>query len=95
MAREYVQGNREGQEWLVQHCESHGLSVQREDAYTYAQSEEGIAKAQQEYEACTAAGLEVEWADDADVPFPFHGGVRLAQQALDIDALKDLVAKKW
>jgi glycine/D-amino acid oxidase-like deaminating enzyme len=81
VAREYVQGNREGQEWLVQHCEAHGLSVQREDAYTYAQSEEGIAKAQQEYEACTAAGLEVEWADDADVPFPFHGGVRLAQQA--------------
>jgi glycine/D-amino acid oxidase-like deaminating enzyme len=81
VAREYVQGNREGQEWLVQHCESHGLSVQREDAYTYAQSEAGIAKAQQEYEACTAAGLEVDWVDAADVPFPFHGGVRLAQQA--------------
>jgi glycine/D-amino acid oxidase-like deaminating enzyme len=81
VAREYVQGNREGQEWLVQHCEAHGLSVQREDAYTYAQSEEGVAKAQQEYEACTAAGLEVDWVADADVPFPFHGGVRLAQQA--------------
>jgi glycine/D-amino acid oxidase-like deaminating enzyme len=81
VAREYVQGNREGQEWLVQHCEAHGLSVQREDAYTYAQSEEGVAQAQQEYEACTAAGLEVDWVDDADVPFPFHGGVRLAQQA--------------
>ena len=23
----------------------------------------------------------VEWVDDADVPFPFHGGVRLADQA--------------
>jgi glycine/D-amino acid oxidase-like deaminating enzyme len=81
VAREYVQGNREGQQWLVQHCESHGLSVQRENAYTYAQSEEGIAKVQQEYEACTLAGLEVDWVDAADVPFPFHGGVRLAEQA--------------
>jgi glycine/D-amino acid oxidase-like deaminating enzyme len=81
VAREYVRGNREGQAWLVQHCESHGLSVQREDAYTYAQSDDGVAKVQQEYEACTAAGLEVDWVDAADVPFPFHGGVRLAEQA--------------
>ncbi len=34
-----------------------------------------------ELEACKAAGLEAEWVDDADVPFPFHGGVRLAGQA--------------
>ncbi|HEY6646174.1 MAG TPA: FAD-dependent oxidoreductase [Mycobacterium sp.] len=80
-AAQYVQGNREGQEWLVQHCEAHGISVQREDAYTYAQSEDGVAAARAELEACTAAGLEVEWADDADVPFPYHGGVRLAHQA--------------
>jgi glycine/D-amino acid oxidase-like deaminating enzyme len=80
-AAQYVQGNREGQEWLVQHCEAHGISVQREAAYTYAQSEDGVAAARAELEACTAAGLEVEWADDADVPFPYHGGVRLAHQA--------------
>jgi len=80
-AQQYVQGNREGQEWLVQHCEAHGISVQREDAYTYAQADEGVAAARAELEACTAAGLEVEWADDADVPFPYHGGVRLAHQA--------------
>ena len=79
IAEQYVQGNREGQEWLVQHCEAHGISVQREDAYTYAQSEKGVAAARAELEACTAAGLEAEWADDADVPFPYHGGVRLAQ----------------
>jgi glycine/D-amino acid oxidase-like deaminating enzyme/nitrite reductase/ring-hydroxylating ferredoxin subunit len=81
VAREYVQGNREGQEWLIHHCEAHGLSVQREDAYTYAQSETGIASAREEYAACKAAGLEADWIDDADVPFPFHGGVRLPQQA--------------
>jgi len=27
------------------------------------------------------AGLQVQWDTDADVPFPYHGGVRLADQA--------------
>jgi glycine/D-amino acid oxidase-like deaminating enzyme len=80
-AKQYVEGNREGQDWLVQHCEAHGIAVQREDAYTYAQSEKGVSSARQELEACKAAGLEADWVDDADVPFPFHGGVRLAHQA--------------
>src|SRR5690348_618180 len=80
-AEQYVQGNREGQQWLLRHCEAHGIAVQREDAYTYAQSEEGVAAAIAEFEACNAAGLAVEWADDADVPFPYHGGVRLSDQA--------------
>ncbi|MCV7278072.1 FAD-dependent oxidoreductase [Mycolicibacterium flavescens] len=80
-ARQYVEGNREGLEWLVGHCEAHGLSVQREDAFTYAQSEQGVAMVRDELEACEAAGLDVDWVDDADVPFPFHGAVRLPEQA--------------
>lgn len=80
-ARQYVEGNREGQDWLIQHCAAHGISVQREDAYTYAQSEKGLPSARAELEACEAAGVAAEWADTADVPFPFHGGVRLAEQA--------------
>lgn len=81
IAKQYVEGNLEGQQWLVGHCEAHGLSVQREDAYTYAQSGEGITSARQELEACRTAGLDVDWVDDAGTPFPFHGGVRLADQA--------------
>jgi glycine/D-amino acid oxidase-like deaminating enzyme len=81
IARQYMQGNKEGLEWLVQHCAAHGLSVQREDAYTYAQAEDGVPKARAELDACRAAGLEAEWVDNADVPFPFFGAVRLAQQA--------------
>ncbi len=80
-AKQYIEGNREGQDWLVAHCEAHGVSVQREDAYTYAQSEKGIASAREELEACEAVGLDVNWVDEADVPFPFHGAVRLAYQA--------------
>ena len=55
--------------------------MQREDAYTYAQSEKGVPSARAELEACKAAGLAVDWVDEADVPFPFDGGVRLAHQA--------------
>jgi glycine/D-amino acid oxidase-like deaminating enzyme len=80
-ARQYVQGNREGQEWLLRHCEAHGVAVQREDAFTYAQSSAGVPAAREELEACKAAGLAAEWIDEADVPFPYHGGVRLAAQA--------------
>ncbi|OBI98781.1 FAD-dependent oxidoreductase [Mycobacterium alsense] len=80
LARAYVDGNREGQEWIVQHCESNGIAVQREDAYTYAQSARGVPSARAELKACQAAGLPAVWDDDADVPFPYHGGVRLPDQ---------------
>jgi glycine/D-amino acid oxidase-like deaminating enzyme len=81
VAAQYVQGNREGQDWLLRYCETHGLAVQREEACTYAQSAQGVSAARDELEACKAAGLAAEWVDDADVPFPFHGGVRLGAQA--------------
>ncbi|OLO98630.1 FAD-dependent oxidoreductase [Mycolicibacterium porcinum] len=81
VAHHYAQGNREGQQWLIDYCTQRGIGLQREDAYTYAQSPRGVAKAKAELKACRAAGLDVEWVDDADVPFPFHGGVRLADQA--------------
>jgi glycine/D-amino acid oxidase-like deaminating enzyme len=81
VARAYVDGNREGQEWVLNHCESHGVALQREDAYTYAQSGKGVASARAELKACQAVGLPAAWEDDAKVPFPYHGGVRLADQA--------------
>ncbi len=44
--------------------------MQREDAYIYAQSDKGVAAAAPNWR-CAAAGLEIEWADDADVvPVP-------------------------
>ncbi|MBV8929805.1 MAG: FAD-dependent oxidoreductase [Mycobacteriaceae bacterium] len=81
VARAYVEGNREGQAWLLRECGEHGIAVQREPAYTYAQSGGGVQSARDEFDACKAAGLAVEWDDDADVPFPFQGGVRLDDQA--------------
>jgi glycine/D-amino acid oxidase-like deaminating enzyme len=81
VARAYVDGNREGQSWVLNHCESHGVAVQREDAYTYAQSDKGLASARAEFKAVQTVGLGATWEAEADVPFPYHGGVRLAEQA--------------
>ncbi len=81
IARAYLDGNREGQEWVLSHCEAHGVAVQREDAYTYAQSAKGVPSARAELKACQAVGLPALWEDDAQVPFPYHGGVRLPDQA--------------
>lgn len=80
-ARAYLDGNREGMEWVLHHCEKHDVAVQREAAYTYAQSGDGVKSARAEFKACETAGLAVTWEDDADVPFPYHGGVRLGEQA--------------
>jgi glycine/D-amino acid oxidase-like deaminating enzyme len=81
IARDYVRGNREGQDWVLRYCEANGVPVQREDAYTYAQSAKEVPSARAELTAGRLAGLDVDWDDDAGVPFPYHGGVRLADQA--------------
>lgn len=81
VARAYVDGNREGQDWVLEYCEAHGIAVQREDAYTYAQSAKGVPSARLELQACQAVDLPAVWEDEADVPFPYHGGVRLDGQA--------------
>jgi glycine/D-amino acid oxidase-like deaminating enzyme len=85
--RAYVAGNTEGREWLLRHFDDHGLSVQREDDHTYAQTPDGADAAKSVLNACIDAGIpDAEWVDRADVPFPFHGGVRLHDQA-QIDPL--------
>lgn len=81
MLRDYVAGNTEARDWVARYCEQHGIDMQREDAYTYAQSDTGVADARAELEACRAAGLPADWIEDADVPFPYRGGVRVADQA--------------
>ena len=79
--RHYVIGNTEGRDWLIRHCDDHGLSLQREDDHSYAQSDGGISTAKRVLAACREAQLDAAWVDEADVPFTFRGGVRLRDQA--------------
>jgi glycine/D-amino acid oxidase-like deaminating enzyme len=96
IARDYVMGNREAQDWLLRYCENNDIGLQREDAYTYAQSAKEVPWARAELTACRLAGLDADWDDDADVPFPYHGGVRLAEQAqFDPMPLLDSLIKEF
>lgn len=80
--RDYVRGNAEGRDWLVRHCENHAIPWQSEPDHAYAQTFSGVATARDTFSACQEAGLtQAQWVDTADVPFPFHGGVRLPEQA--------------
>lgn len=80
--RDCVRGNAEGRDWLVRHCDNHGIAWQAQPDHAYAQTFSGIGAARDTFSACQEAGLtQSEWIDSADVPFPFHGGVRLPDQA--------------
>lgn len=85
LLKHYVDGNREGQAWLLHYCADRGIDVQHEDAITYAQTKRGLPAVRAELHACQLAGLDVEWINDlsdyANVSIPFRGGVRLAGQA--------------
>lgn len=70
-------GGRGRPDWLTKYCAEHGVDLQYEDAITYAGTERGVEPARGEFDACTAAGLDVDWFDELDLPFDVHGGVRL------------------
>lgn len=95
VARAYVDGNLEGQAWLLRFCDDHGVDVQRRDAFTYAATRDQVETVRAELEAAREAGLDAEWVDDLDVPFEHHGAVRLAEQAQfdPVPALHALVAQ--
>jgi glycine/D-amino acid oxidase-like deaminating enzyme/Rieske Fe-S protein len=90
----YVDGNREGQAWLLRYLDEHSVPYQARDAYTYAASAQGTEKLREEVSAATTAGLDVEYVRDAGLPFPVHGAIRLAGQAQihPVDVLDTLVA---
>ncbi|MCX6399840.1 MAG: FAD-dependent oxidoreductase [Propionibacteriales bacterium] len=81
IARAYVDANREGQAWLLEFCSSHGVDVERRAAVTYAAEPGEVRAVRDEYDAARSLGLEVEWSDTLDVPFPTSGAVVLPEQA--------------
>jgi glycine/D-amino acid oxidase-like deaminating enzyme/nitrite reductase/ring-hydroxylating ferredoxin subunit len=79
--RAYVDGNREGMEWILRYCAEHGVPVQRRDAYSYAGTPDGVDRVEEELRASSALGLDVTREYALDLPFPAFGAVRLADQA--------------
>ncbi|MFF0815085.1 FAD-dependent oxidoreductase [Rhodococcus sp. NPDC003318] len=91
LARAYVEANREGQQWLLRYCADRGVPVQRETAYSYALSGSGMDTLRREFDAGTAAGLDLEWSDGSELPYRVAGAVALEDQA-QVDPLDLLVA---
>ncbi|WP_433662607.1 FAD-dependent oxidoreductase [Nocardia sp. CA-128927] len=79
--RAYVEANRAGQRWLLGFCADHGIDIQRESAFTYAQTPSGTARVEAEFAACRAAGLDADRVYELELPFPTYGAVRVEGQA--------------
>lgn len=92
--RQYAEANAEGQAWLTRFCADHGVEHQHRPAYTFAHGESGAASVRAELDALHKAGLEqATWVDEAPLPFPIAGAVRLDDQAqVDPVALVDALA---
>ncbi len=55
--------------------------LERQDAYTYAETNEGADAIRREAIACREIGLDAELAYDVPLPFPVSAAVRLRNQA--------------
>lgn len=88
--RGYVEANAEGQAWLLRYCADRDVPVTRCADVTFAQTQAGRDLAVEVHTAAQSAGLGVEWLEDAGLPFPTFGAVRLADQA-QIDPLDVLL----
>lgn len=90
----YVEGNREGQAWLLRYLDEHGVAYQRRDAFTFAVSDIGMDRLGTELAASVASGLDVESVTDAGLPFPVRMALRLKDQAQfhPLDVLEAMAA---
>src|SRR5690625_3761328 len=90
----YVEGNREGQTWLLRYLADTDVALQHRTAYTYASAEDGAGLLDREYEVASAAGLPVERTEDAGLPYRTYGALRLPDQAQfdPMDVLASMVA---
>ncbi len=79
-AQAYVEANHEGQAWVRRFCQDHGVDVQVRDAIVYAAKTTELRAVRKEHRTADSLGLEVEWHDKLDVPFPNHGATVLPGQ---------------
>ncbi|QIK67304.1 FAD-dependent oxidoreductase [Nocardioides sp. HDW12B] len=89
--RAYVQANAAGQQQVHELMDELGVAYQREAAYTYVNHDSGISTLEKEYDAASAAGLPVLWAETTELPYRTGGAIRLADQ-LQMDPVELLEA---
>ena len=68
--RAYVQANVAGQQQVHELMDELGMAYQREAAYTYVNDERSLSTLEKEYDAASAAGLPVLWAETTEAAVP-------------------------
>src|SRR5215211_6357053 len=81
VAAAYLEGNRAGQEWVLQYCTERGVPLERRDAWTYAGSRSGRTAIRREYELGRRLGLDLSLEDAVELPYNSYGAIRLPDQA--------------
>lgn len=83
MAAAYASANLSGLDMIRRRAAEDGIEcdLRTEAAYTYAETEDGLAMVEAEVEAAREAGLDVELTTETDLPYPVMGAARLEGQA--------------
>ena len=81
VAAAYLDGNRAGQEWVLQYCAERGVPLEHRDAWTYAGSRSGRKAVRGEYELGRRLGLDLSQEDAVELPYNSYGAIRLPDQA--------------
>ena len=78
----YAGASLAGVEQLASIAEEQAIecALERRPAFTFALEPSERSTVEQELEVARSAGLDVDWAESLDLPFPVHGAVRLADQ---------------
>ena len=82
-AAAYATANKTAIDQVRSIVDAEGIAceLERQDAYTYAETNEGAEAIRREAIACREIGLDAELAYDVPLPFPVSAAVRLRNQA--------------
>lgn len=80
-ARAYLEANAAGQRWLLETCQRAAVPVQRRPASTYATTVDGAEQVREEWRTARELGLDAEFTQTTELPFPVTGAVVLEDQA--------------
>lgn len=95
VARAYSLGQSAAFSWIAGFAEHAGVEFERRDDWAFASRPQDRARVESQYRAALAVDLPVELRDDAGLPFPTYGAVRLPDQGqLDPVAFAAAVARE-
>ncbi len=80
-ARLYARANMEAIDWLEQMAQQHACDFERLPLDLYAPDDAERDPLLKEMLAAQAAGLEVNWRDEVELPHPVKGAIRFENQA--------------